>query len=281
MEIVLGPFLDAEAISDYNRDVASKLPQRGGPLQFGDFERAFDELFEDLLITRWREHRRQALERALITDRGPHYEVKVPTAAADPNAVAVEVSDLAPDRTLSGIARRGRKCLQFSTSGGCDRGQCKMGCWRAPNRPAERNEDGASRLNSRDSASSSKKPHSGSLRWYQRPIPIICPALPRFARSAPLKSAAPPIELKPADLRGGSPFPPAELLRLSHDGVADQLFGQNRALDAVRLGIGIDAPGYNVFVSGLRTRAERDSILRLLQERAAKMPTPGDWVYVQ
>jgi hypothetical protein len=96
----------------------------------------------------------------------------------------------------------------------------------------------------------------------------------------PLKAAMAPVEVKTSDLRGGSPIPPAELLRLSHDGVADQLFGQNRALDAIRLGIGIDAPGYNVFVSGLRTRAERDSILRLLQERAAKMPTPGDWVYV-
>ena len=98
--------------------------------------------------------------------------------------------------------------------------------------------------------------------------------------SVPLKSAAPPIELKPTDLRGASPIPPAELLRLSRDGSSDLLFGQSRALDAVRLGIGIDAPGYNVFVSGLRTRAERDSILRLLQERASKMPTPGDWVYV-
>lgn len=97
-----------------------------------------------------------------------------------------------------------------------------------------------------------------------------------------LKSAALPIELKTADLRGASPIDPAELLRLSHDGdgEGDYLLGQNRALDAIRLGIGIDAPGYNVFVSGLRTRAERDSILRLLQERASKMPTPGDWVYV-
>jgi HSP20 family molecular chaperone IbpA len=73
--------------------VASKLPQRG-PLHFGDFERAFDELFEDLLITRWRENRRgTVVDRALVADRGPHYEVKVPTAAAEPNAVAVEVSD--------------------------------------------------------------------------------------------------------------------------------------------------------------------------------------------
>ena len=41
------------------------------------FDARLMRLFEDLLITRWREHRRQALDRALITDRGPHYEVKV------------------------------------------------------------------------------------------------------------------------------------------------------------------------------------------------------------
>ena len=97
---------------------------------------------------------------------------------------------------------------------------------------------------------------------------------------AGLKAAAAPVELKSTELRGGSPLTGEELMRLSRDGVADQLFGQQRALDAIRLGIGIEAPGYNVFVSGLRTRAERDSILGLLQERAAQMPTPGDWVYV-
>ncbi len=94
------------------------------------------------------------------------------------------------------------------------------------------------------------------------------------------KPAALPVELKAADLRGASPLTPAELLQLSRDGEGDQLLGQARALDAIRLGIGIDAPGYNVFVSGLRTRAERDSILGLLQERASAMPTPDDWVYV-
>ena len=61
---------------------------------------------------------------------------------------------------------------------------------------------------------------------------------------------------------------------------AHELLGQQRALDAVRMAIGIDAPGYNVFVSGVRSRRERESIVRILQQRAATMPTPGDWVYV-
>ncbi|HJU29075.1 MAG TPA: Lon-like protease helical domain-containing protein, partial [Candidatus Binataceae bacterium] len=63
-----------------------------------------------------------------------------------------------------------------------------------------------------------------------------------------------------------------------HEG--DELLGQQRAMDAIRLAIGIEAPGYNVFVSCLRTREERGTVLRLLEEKAATMPTPGDWVYV-
>ena len=95
-----------------------------------------------------------------------------------------------------------------------------------------------------------------------------------------LKPAPPPVELKAAELRGASPIAPVDLVRLSRNGEGDTLLGQSRALDAIRLGIGVDAPGYNVFVSGLRTRTERDSILSLLRERAAAMPTPDDWVYV-
>jgi len=60
----------------------------------------------------------------------------------------------------------------------------------------------------------------------------------------------------------------------------DQLFGQQRAIDAIKLAIGIGAPGYNLYVCGLRTRAERELVMRLLHERAASMATPGDWVYV-
>jgi HSP20 family molecular chaperone IbpA len=78
----------------YNRRVASRTPEGGGPLRFGDFARAVDELFEDLLITRWRESRRQTLERPLVIDHGLNYEVKIATTTADPNSIEVEVSDL-------------------------------------------------------------------------------------------------------------------------------------------------------------------------------------------
>ncbi len=99
-------------------------------------------------------------------------------------------------------------------------------------------------------------------------------------REPELKPAAAAAELRAGELRGVSPVPPAELEGLARDRQDRHLLGQGRALDAIRLAIGIDAPGYNVYVSGLRTREERDTILRLLEERAAAMATPGDWVYV-
>lgn len=97
----------------------------------------------------------------------------------------------------------------------------------------------------------------------------------------PALSAAPPAaELSAGELRASSPLTADELTRAASGSDAQELLGQQRALDAVRMAIGINAPGYNVFVSRLRTRRERDAIIRLLRERAEAMPTPGDWVYV-
>src|SRR6516164_6259800 len=88
-------------------------------------------------------------------------------------------------------------------------------------------------------------------------------------------------ELPASELRGSCPLGSDELLQMAAaDGDSSGLLGQERALDAIRMAIGIGAPGYNVFVSGLRTAQERGPVLRLLEEQASRAPTPGDWVYV-
>src|ERR1700730_17073090 len=98
--------------------------------------------------------------------------------------------------------------------------------------------------------------------------------------NTPLLPAPSPTELGPLELRIPLLLDAAARERAaSGDGLVE-LFGQERALDAIRLAIGIDAPGYNVYVSGLRTRQERGTVLRLLEEQASRAPTPGDWVYV-
>jgi len=92
--------------------------------------------------------------------------------------------------------------------------------------------------------------------------------------------AVPVAELKASDLRGLAPLSPEDLRHAAEAPSDHDMLGQQRALEAIRLAIGIDAPGYNVFATGLRSRAERDHVVRLLEARAKSMPTPGDWVYV-
>jgi predicted ATP-dependent protease len=95
-----------------------------------------------------------------------------------------------------------------------------------------------------------------------------------------LKPAPPAKELSPSELRGAPPLSPDELIAASKNGDGEELLGQGRAFNAIRMAIGIAGPGYNVFVSGVRSREERESVMRLLNEKAASMPVPGDWVYV-
>ena len=103
---------------------------------------------------------------------------------------------------------------------------------------------------------------------------------PPETKPVELKLAAKPTELAPPDLRGAPPLNAQELLAASKGGAGEELLGQGRAFDAIRMAIGINGPGYNVFIAGVRSREERESVMKLLAEKAASMPTPGDWVYV-
>lgn len=58
----------------------------------GEFERAFDELFEDMLIGRWRMPRRRSVEH-LMRDRGLYYEVTLSTGDVDPGRIDVEATE--------------------------------------------------------------------------------------------------------------------------------------------------------------------------------------------
>lgn len=57
-------------------------------------------------------------------------------------------------------------------------------------------------------------------------------------------------------------------------------FGQSRAEEAVRFAIDIRRPGYNLFVLGEPGSGRHFAVRRLLEERAAHEPAPGDWCYV-
>ncbi len=60
----------------------------------------------------------------------------------------------------------------------------------------------------------------------------------------------------------------------------DNVLGQDRAADAIRFGLAIDRPGYNLYVLGDHGGGRHWLVNRLLGEAAEKAPVPDDWVYV-
>ena len=60
----------------------------------------------------------------------------------------------------------------------------------------------------------------------------------------------------------------------------DGVLGQERAADAIRFGLAIDRPGYNLYVLGEHGGGRHWLVKRLLSEAAKEAPVPDDWVYV-
>lgn len=58
------------------------------------------------------------------------------------------------------------------------------------------------------------------------------------------------------------------------------IIGQDRAVEAIRFGLDIQSPGFNIFVMGPTGSGRRSSIKRIVEDKAAHEPVPQDWVYV-
>lgn len=58
------------------------------------------------------------------------------------------------------------------------------------------------------------------------------------------------------------------------------LFGQTRAADAMRLAIGMERDGYNLFVMGPPGSGKRTMAMQFMAERAPPSAPPADWAYV-
>ena len=63
-------------------------------------------------------------------------------------------------------------------------------------------------------------------------------------------------------------------------GPCPEATGQRDAVDALRLGIGLDAPGYNVYVAGPSGTGRTSTVRRVVAEAAAGRPVPDDLCYV-
>lgn len=60
----------------------------------------------------------------------------------------------------------------------------------------------------------------------------------------------------------------------------DIILGQERALDAVRFGVGIRAGGYNIYALGPAGTGKLTAIKEIIKQEAARLPIPLDWCYV-
>jgi lon-related putative ATP-dependent protease len=63
-------------------------------------------------------------------------------------------------------------------------------------------------------------------------------------------------------------------------GNTQAIIGQERAVRALRFGMGIKEKGFNIYVSGLPGTGRTTTITRFLEEIASQDPIPSDWCYV-
>ncbi len=66
----------------------------------------------------------------------------------------------------------------------------------------------------------------------------------------------------------------------SQIGTLKTIIGQERAVRALKFGLGIKEKGFNIYVSGRPGTGRTTAIERFLEEAAAKEPAPFDWCYV-
>jgi len=60
----------------------------------------------------------------------------------------------------------------------------------------------------------------------------------------------------------------------------EEVIGQNRAIDAIKFGIGIQQPGFNLFALGPNGTGKYTSVHRSLSLKAEEESIPPDWCYV-
>lgn len=80
-------------------------------------------------------------------------------------------------------------------------------------------------------------------------------------------------------------YRPANIAKLSFTTTAelapaDGLLGQQRAERAIRFAVGIEKPGFNLFVIGPPEARMQEAVKAVLANEALTRPTPSDWVYV-
>jgi hypothetical protein len=94
-----------------------------------------------------------------------------------------------------------------------------------------------------------------------------------------LKTASEPMELAVEEVDIG-PIEAFEFDNTGHLEPLDEIIGQDRAMAAIEVGLGISQEGYNIFVAGLTGTGKMGTIRNSLQRRLDGSKVPDDWVYL-
>lgn len=89
-----------------------------------------------------------------------------------------------------------------------------------------------------------------------------------------------PDSLKPEQLRRACDATALKFKTTAELEPLREAIGQDLAMRAVRFGLEVEHPGYNIFAIGLPGSGRATIIRQLLEDRAREEPTPSDWCYV-
>jgi lon-related putative ATP-dependent protease len=95
-----------------------------------------------------------------------------------------------------------------------------------------------------------------------------------------LEAAGTPVELRPEDTDVQIDMAALDFSTTETVQPLAGIIGQERAMEALDIGIGISQDGYNVFVSGMAGAGKISTISRSIEEKLGGSPVPVDWVYV-
>ena len=87
-------------------------------------------------------------------------------------------------------------------------------------------------------------------------------------------------ELKPEDLRWYCDPEIFEFDSTSELEPMEGIIGQERALKAIRLGVDLRAPGYNIFIAGLSGSGKATTVKKMLEKISSNCPPLYDYAYV-
>ncbi len=87
-------------------------------------------------------------------------------------------------------------------------------------------------------------------------------------------------ELKPEDLRWNCDPEIFEFDSTSDLEPMEGIIGQERALKAIRLGVDLRAPGYNIFIAGLSGSGKATTVKKMLEKISSNCPPLCDYAYV-